>query len=166
MANSDSGEWTLARRRIRRYLITSVIVVVFATVLGVVGYFLWRFRTIGTLITCVKTGQYQVGEILLRTTSELTDVLLVAPVTSRDVARSELDNADLKPSRPVYRFTPGVAGVVPCGLDEWVQATGAITYRYSARNTARHISGRCYYGHSKHQRNSIAHGGCLCVRRG
>lgn len=134
MAISDSGEWTLFRRRIRKYLAVSMIVVVVASVFGVVGYFRWRFRTIGTLVPCVKTGQYQVGEILLRTTSVDSDVLLIAPINSRDALDMRVDGADPKPKRPSYRYAPRSGGLGSAGLDEWAQATGAVTYRYSVRD--------------------------------
>jgi len=134
MAISDSGEWTHARRRIRRYLVVAMIVLVAASVLGVVGYFRWRLRTIGMLVPCVKTGQYEVGEILLRTTTDASRDLLIAPITEWDVARRELDGADLKPSGAMYRFTPGNGRISPAGLDDWSQATGEITYRYSKRD--------------------------------
>lgn len=133
MAIFDLRKLRAAKFLRKRYLVPAVII---SGVLGIGGHFWWRFRVIGTLVPFLSTGDsISGGEIILRTTSPESDFLLISQVTSGDVARSELDNADLKPTGPVYRFTPGVPRLQPGTLDEWAKATGVITYRYSDRDT-------------------------------
>ncbi len=131
---SDSGEWGSARWRIRRYIAVSTIVVTVATGLCLLGYRLWRFRTIGTLVPCLKTGQYEAGNILLRTTSVDSAVLLIAPIDERGSLDVSVNGIDPNVSRSSYRHTPGIDGLNRSGLDEWAQATGAVTYKYFVNN--------------------------------
>lgn len=134
MAISDRGEWSSARRRIRKYLIVATIAVAVSTVLGLVGYRMWRFRTIGTLVPCVRTGEYEEGSILLRTTSADSEVLLIAPIDRRADLDISVNGIDPNLMRPSYRFTPGIGGLNRSGLDDWAQATGTITYKDFVRD--------------------------------
>ncbi len=130
MAVEDSGEWTGARKRIRKYLAVATFVVAVGTVLGLVGYRVWRFRTIGTLVPCIKMGKYEEGNILLRTTSDDSAVLLIAPINRRDTYDIRENGVDPNLSRPSYRFTPGIGGLNQSQLDEWAQATGTVTFKH------------------------------------
>jgi len=115
----------------KRYVIAATVVVV---ALSVWGYLSHRFRVIGTLAKCFPTGQYGVGEILLRTTSPDSDILLIGPVSSSDSNSIRLAGAAMIPTGRVYRYEPARVRLELCGLDEWEKATGTITYQYSYRD--------------------------------
>lgn len=81
MVTSDTGKRWTDRLLTRRYMVSAAIV---AGILSVGRYAYWRFRTIGTVVTFLRVGQYDPGEILLRTLSPDDDVLLIGPINSAD----------------------------------------------------------------------------------
>jgi hypothetical protein len=131
MATFDHKKLMTSRYLSRRYIVTAAIAI---GALTIGGYVYWRFRVIGTLVECLKTGRYGRGEILLRTTSPDNDTLLIGPVSSSDGNSIRLAGAEPMPTGPVYRFEPGDARLRVSGLHEWAQATGTVTYRYLKRD--------------------------------
>ncbi len=115
----------------KRYMIVGVIL---AAGIGIWGYASWRYRVIGTLVECVCTGRYGVGEVLLRTISPDSDILLIGPISSGESNDIRLADAPMAPTGVVYRYDPARARVESCGPDEWAKATGTITYRYLLRD--------------------------------
>lgn len=131
MATSDHRKpW--ANRFLSRQYVAAAAVGIGA--LTVTGYICWCYRTVGIPIESLRIGQYNPGEILVRTTSPQSDIVLIGAVSNLDVTRIRLGGGSLVPTGPVYRFIAQSVRLEPSGLDEWTQATGAITFRYSDRD--------------------------------
>jgi hypothetical protein len=119
--------WVLLRRHKTRVVIALVVLIICSCLY-------WRFRTIGTCVAWMRMGQYDAREIVLRTLSPESDVLLIGLVARSSVTSMSFGRGDPAPAGPVYRFNPGSRRLEPSSYEEWERATGAITFRFMDRD--------------------------------